>query len=127
MARGNWMLSLTATVLLLTIALHARAPVFSQAPSSTPQAPASDYLGSQSCAKCHDVEHAQWKNSLHIKMTKPVAEATILGDFRDGTKFADHDRSYTFGMKDGKPDRKSTRLNSSHGYISYAVFCLKKK
>src|SRR2546429_6646337 len=28
----------------------------------------------------------------------------------------------------GQPgDRKSTRLNSSHGYISYAVFCLKKK
>src|SRR2546422_6902978 len=27
----------------------------------------------------------------------------------------------------GVADRKSTRLNSSHGYISYAVFCLKKK
>src|SRR2546422_2744351 len=27
----------------------------------------------------------------------------------------------------GAVDRKSTRLNSSHGYISYAVFCLKKK
>src|SRR5687768_17630482 len=27
----------------------------------------------------------------------------------------------------GPADRKSTRLNSSHGYISYAVFCLKKK
>src|SRR2546429_4300615 len=27
----------------------------------------------------------------------------------------------------GTKDRKSTRLNSSHGYISYAVFCLKKK
>src|SRR2546422_4167779 len=26
-----------------------------------------------------------------------------------------------------REDRKSTRLNSSHGYISYAVFCLKKK
>src|SRR6478752_8701640 len=26
-----------------------------------------------------------------------------------------------------RADRKSTRLNSSHGYISYAVFCLKKK
>src|SRR6266436_7362115 len=26
-----------------------------------------------------------------------------------------------------RSDRKSTRLNSSHGYISYAVFCLKKK
>src|SRR2546429_2236706 len=27
----------------------------------------------------------------------------------------------------GHQDRKSTRLNSSHGYISYAAFCLKKK
>src|SRR2546429_9856106 len=40
---------------------------------------------------------------------------------------------YTTGLK-GRyreeriaEDRKSTRLNSSHGYISYAVFCLKKK
>src|SRR3989449_5615563 len=32
------------------------------------------------------------------------------------------------GLGTGKfEDRKSTRLNSSHGYISYAVFCLKKK
>src|SRR5687768_18228157 len=30
-------------------------------------------------------------------------------------------------VPDGDLDRKSTRLNSSHGYISYAVFCLKKK
>src|SRR2546422_6362335 len=31
-------------------------------------------------------------------------------------------------LRPGVPgDRKSTRLNSSHGYISYAVFCLKKK
>src|SRR2546429_2391892 len=30
------------------------------------------------------------------------------------------------GIQRGE-DRKSTRLNSSHGYISYAVFCLKKK
>src|SRR2546429_3894483 len=42
----------------------------------------------------------------------------------------------TFSVFDGveerlqaivRADRKSTRLNSSHGYISYAVFCLKKK
>src|SRR2546422_6060745 len=31
------------------------------------------------------------------------------------------------GRGDLHEDRKSTRLNSSHGYISYAVFCLKKK
>src|SRR6266550_3229330 len=30
-------------------------------------------------------------------------------------------------MLERRLDRKSTRLNSSHGYISYAVFCLKKK
>src|SRR5687768_18264584 len=34
------------------------------------------------------------------------------------SKRSNHDRN---------ADRKSTRLNSSHGYISYAVFCLKKK
>src|SRR2546429_1835829 len=31
------------------------------------------------------------------------------------------------GPRESRLDRKSTRLNSSHGYISYAVFCLKKK
>src|SRR2546429_1904695 len=31
------------------------------------------------------------------------------------------------GAEEPAEDRKSTRLNSSHGYISYAVFCLKKK
>src|SRR5687768_17917592 len=31
------------------------------------------------------------------------------------------------GVEWNREDRKSTRLNSSHGYISYAVFCLKKK
>src|SRR2546430_8516685 len=34
----------------------------------------------------------------------------------------------TYAITEGvKPDRKSTRLNSSHSQISYAVFCLKKK
>src|SRR2546429_5228281 len=37
--------------------------------------------------------------------------------------------THLFWWQTGKEqiDRKSTRLNSSHGYISYAVFCLKKK
>src|SRR2546429_9743701 len=43
------------------------------------------------------------------------------------------ERTSRLGMKSSsayrvrRRDRKSTRLNSSHGYISYAVFCLKKK
>src|SRR2546429_1020606 len=36
-----------------------------------------------------------------------------------------HDLSHP--PRSASSDRKSTRLNSSHGYISYAVFCLKKK
>src|SRR2546422_5176105 len=35
--------------------------------------------------------------------------------------------SLTAQVLSNEGDRKSTRLNSSHGYISYAVFCLKKK
>src|SRR5256884_2157907 len=34
---------------------------------------------------------------------------------------------FGIGNAEAEGDRKSTRLNSSHGYISYAVFCLKKK
>src|SRR2546422_8052164 len=36
-------------------------------------------------------------------------------------------RRHAILLAAGCEDRKSTRLNSSHGYISYAVFCLKKK
>src|SRR2546422_10083034 len=37
------------------------------------------------------------------------------------------DEQRALGRHELDRDRKSTRLNSSHGYISYAVFCLKKK
>src|SRR2546429_5968489 len=37
------------------------------------------------------------------------------------------ERAFAHDRGDAMEDRKSTRLNSSHGYISYAVFCLKKK
>src|SRR3989449_8471744 len=46
-----------------------------------------------------------------------------LADIKSGKKFEGEMKPEL----DQKGDRKSTRLNSSHGYISYAVFCLKKK
>src|SRR5687768_17882393 len=54
----------------------------------------------------------------HGDLEYPIAEGG-LGLVRDRT----------FRKRDNpaEADRKSTRLNSSHGYISYAVFCLKKK
>src|SRR3989449_6301668 len=42
-------------------------------------------------------------------------------------RVSEEDRARTDSAAHAKSDRKSTRLNSSHGYISYAVFCLKKK
>src|SRR5690625_6226327 len=46
---------------------------------------------------------------------------------RDGDGFRVRDLGSLYGTYIGKEDRKSTRLNSSHVAISYAVFCLKKK
>src|SRR5438105_6588015 len=45
----------------------------------------------------------------------------------DAVAFAVHHRPVQGTMMHSKRDRKSTRLNSSHEWISYAVFCLKKK
>src|SRR5688572_13271218 len=114
MTRGSGLLGLACAVLLLTLGLRGfdgrestsgvqdPRPAAATA-SATPAPTSSEYLGSASCGRCHVPEHKVWQNSLHIKMTKPIAEAEIAGDFRDGTKFADHDRAYTFGTKNGKP------------------------
>src|SRR2546421_9384921 len=56
----------------------------------------------------------------------------VLGDLRLGFDLEDMALELAIrvridGDRDGHPDRKSTRLNSSHDQISYAVFCLKKK
>jgi len=117
---GTKLLCAASAMLTLTVALSAQSSSSRQsAPSESPEAPAAsasstlaqggtvdrstEYRGSASCERCHVKEHAQWKDSLHVKMTKPIADATIAGDFREGTTFAAHDRAYTFGRKDGKP------------------------
>src|SRR3989442_14087971 len=52
-----------------------------------------------------------------------VAKAKVAANM---ARRATHVRGEAVGL-DNRPDRKSTRLNSSHVRISYAVFCLKKK
>src|SRR3712207_8835056 len=59
-------------------------------------------------------------------------EARVIGErFRDGMpvimNLTEMDDSDAKRLVDFAADRKSTRLNSSHANISYAVFCLKKK
>src|SRR3712207_7227581 len=50
----------------------------------------------------------------------------VDGDKKPSIEFPMHGTIYK-GREDISADRKSTRLNSSHANISYAVFCLKKK
>lgn len=66
-------------------------------------APSADYVGSAACESCHADAYARWKASLHIQMTRPVAEATLLGDFSRDAKLTAHGRSYEFGMRQGTP------------------------
>src|SRR2546429_2404975 len=57
--------------------------------------------------------------ATHIEQRIPIGTVTRQAGDIDGEDDADLPKRHL--------DRKSTRLNSSHGYISYAVFCLKKK
>src|SRR5215216_6463761 len=61
--------------------------------------------------------------SLHDAL--PTWNATLLVHARRTGLLPEEHRPKLFSIK--TPDRKSTRLNSSHQIISYAVFCLKKK
>src|SRR3712207_7046027 len=58
----------------------------------------------------------------HTAPAPPVAEAPRAGGGPGTREIAEEDQPHERGR-----DRKSTRLNSSHANISYAVFCLKKK
>ncbi|MEZ5420005.1 MAG: hypothetical protein R2708_22055 [Vicinamibacterales bacterium] len=59
---------------------------------ATPGA-STDYVGSAACESCHEDAFARWKASLHIQMTRPVAEATILGDFSRTARLSAYGRS----------------------------------
>src|SRR2546422_4402741 len=66
----------------------------------------------------YDVVVARCRDALGLALLAYAETAHIL---------TINTRSATEQLRQPEGDRKSTRLNSSHGYISYAVFCLKKK
>src|SRR5256885_8027855 len=69
------------------------------------------------------------KRSSRIRYREGVVERRAHSQAA-GVGFGDRQRRSTRGHRRGRrrcADRKSTRLNSSHLVISYAVFCLKKK
>src|SRR2546422_4067189 len=67
--------------------------------------------------------------SLHDALPISVLSSGFAGRYAASAAalIASSDRSVPVSAAPAWTDRKSTRLNSSHGYISYAVFCLKKK
>src|SRR2546422_7515701 len=63
--------------------------------------------------------------SLHVVIRDQHSDPAVPQSRHDRLDVVHGDGVHA--VHDIQTDRKSTRLNSSHGYISYAVFCLKKK
>src|SRR2546429_3468688 len=94
----------TATTEIYTLSLHDALPIFSsnvKRNSRTEEA-----VSMAVCASSNASQSAQ-RSKARCRKRKGVSAGNQATDWQ--------------------VDRKSTRLNSSHGYISYAVFCLKKK
>src|SRR2546422_7852730 len=66
------------------------------------------------------MERMGWELTHVYGLTEVYGPATVCAKQAEW-------KSLDIGSRTERKDRKSTRLNSSHGYISYAVFCLKKK
>src|SRR3712207_7469476 len=71
-------------------------------------------------------EPKAWKDLLDPKWTGKILADDMRPLGGGHTMFAVLTKTYGVDFQE-KLDRKSTRLNSSHANISYAVFCLKKK
>src|SRR3712207_8672228 len=69
----------------------------------------------------------------HVDLERKSGGALLAGGQRGGFNMGlagqlpSWHQQRAHALQSGSPDRKSTRLNSSHANISYAVFCLKKK
>src|SRR2546429_2919860 len=88
----------TATTEIYTLPLHDALPIYILVNS------AANFLPASMVSTTEEI----WDSSLDTNLRAPFFCAQAAAPWL-------------------RRDRKSTRLNSSHGYISYAVFCLKKK
>ena len=95
-------LIVTGCAALLGAVVSART-VQTPAPISTAvPAPPSGYIGSTACQQCHQDDDGFWKQTVHVQMTKPIAQAKIEGDFRPGTRLEQDGHMYTMETHDGR-------------------------
>jgi hypothetical protein len=97
----RWPITVIASAISATVvarAFQARDPADLKVRTTTA------YAGSSSCQSCHESEYASWRRSLHRQMTKPIAEATVVGDFGADApvQFAQYGRAYTMETHDGR-------------------------
>jgi predicted CXXCH cytochrome family protein len=103
-ARTGFLVAALA-VYTATFIYSAQSQVETQASPAAPSpefAP-TEFVGSAACARCHEEDYEQWKRSLHVRMTKPIADAEVLGDFTSGTRLTAHDRAFEFGRSGERP------------------------
>src|SRR5215471_2055995 len=115
-----------ASVALATAIVHSQAalkgPPYDQPNTSPSHAfvgrafqtrPTNGYTGSQSCQSCHQSAYETWRRTLHVQMTKPIAEARVEGDFSHDSRgpgpareraghLEANGRSYTMERRDGR-------------------------
>src|SRR3989449_3731547 len=116
---------------LLAISSLTRAPIAAQQPAP-PQQPPDSFVWLEDVEGQRSMEWVNAKNAATIAaLTRSPLYQTFYDrikhilDSKDKIAYPEIIGSSLYNF--WKEDRKSTRLNSSHGYISYAVFCLKKK
>ncbi len=102
--RAGWRALAIAIAAFVSAVVYAQAPQVTE-PRAAPYAgdgARATYVGSDACQRCHTDEFETWKNTLHVQMTKPIADARVEGDFRPGTHLEQYGRSYTMEHKDGR-------------------------
>jgi predicted CXXCH cytochrome family protein len=92
-------------------AQSAAAPPGAQAGASSEPTPhtTGGYVGSTACERCHRTAYAQWKASVHVRMTQEASDASILGDFAVGAAIRANDTAVTPHMGGGGPAISITR------------------
>ena len=96
-------------------ALVAQQPPATLAQAVPAAEPATGYTGSAACQRCHEPEYDSWRHTLHVQMTKPIAEARVVGDFSSGARLDETGagRSYVMAARDGKYFITITRTGRS--------------